>query len=350
MKKIVILLFLIILTACSQKTNMEEIKTAWDEIGLEGKVKSMRTISYDAIELYGSIQKGDISSFFENTLYTFNNEGGLTERIVFEYDLKKDKKETYEYNGNRKIPIKKNSYTFRRYTDIGGGIERVTYIPEGFLDRSYLYKTDEKGNKTEEQIFDGDGNYIGKYVWKLDEKGNVLEKDGFNEQNVLVSRGIVEYDENGNKILEQNYGKENTLGTKYTWKYTKDGKLLEYYMFNIKGSISEGIINEFSSQNNNLSKSITYGMDKKLIGYSTYKWNDKGKLLESEYYSPDGTLEEKTSIKYNDKDQNIEETTQKNGKTFKRITTYDEQGNYIKQVTYENNVAKLITEREIEYY
>ena len=350
MKKIVILLSLITLSACSQKTNIEEIKTAWNEIGLEGKVKSMRTISYDAIELYGGIQKGDISSFFENTLYTFNNEGGLTERIVFEYDLKKDKKETYEYNGNRNIPIKKNSYTFRRYTDIGGGINRVTYIPEGFLDRSYLYKTDEKGNKTEEQIFDGDGNYIGKYVWKLDEKGNILEKDGFNDQNILVSRGIVEYDENGNKILEQNYGKDNTLGTKYTWKYTKDGKLLEYYMFNIKGNISEGIINEFSSQNNNLSKSTTYCMNKKLIGYSTYKWNDKGKLLESEYYSPDGILEEKIFIKYNDKDQNIEETTQKNGKIFKRITTYDEQGNYIKQVIYENNVAKFISEREIEYY
>ena len=114
MKKIVILLSLITLTACSQKTNTEKIKTAWDEIGLEGKVKSIRTISYDAIELYGDIQKGNINSFFENTLYTFNDEGGLTERIMFEFDLKKDKKETYEYNENRKIRYNgQNSGYFR---------------------------------------------------------------------------------------------------------------------------------------------------------------------------------------------------------------------------------------------
>ncbi|MGZ4058043.1 MAG: hypothetical protein ACXVPU_03400 [Bacteroidia bacterium] len=113
------------------------------------------------------------------------------------------------------------------------------------------------------------------------------------------------YDENGNKIRWNAYSKLND-------------SLAFYIIVNHNG--------------NQLSQTTTYYPDGKTITWYSYKYDEKGKLVEEiDKYKSDSTLEKKTIWKYDAKGNNIEATDYKpNGDLSTKSTfEYDEKGNEI---------------------
>ena len=73
MKKVLtIVLAMLCLASCEKSTQKNDLA----ELKLNGKVKSIREISYEAVEKFGEVVKGDaLVGFRENLQITFNNKG-----------------------------------------------------------------------------------------------------------------------------------------------------------------------------------------------------------------------------------------------------------------------------------
>ena len=87
----------------------------------------------------------------------------------------------------------------------------------------------------------------------------------------------------------------------------------------------------------------------------TFKYDDRGKIIESNNYNSDGSLKYKYTRKYDDKDNLIELNRYNSDGSLKYTNTYiyefDKISNGIKKTIYdEKGNAKEITERVIEYY
>ena len=113
MKRIILVAVAIVsLVACNQ-TKKEEKKTDLKEANLKGKVKSVREITYNAVEKFGEIEKGDRSS---GIVTIYNEQGNEIEVNRYNSDDSLDWKFTYKYD------------------DKGNQIEVNRYKSDGSLD------------------------------------------------------------------------------------------------------------------------------------------------------------------------------------------------------------------------
>ena len=99
---------------------------------------------------------------------------------------------------------------------------------------------------------------------------------------------------------EDRFGKleKGSLNSKYTYRYDEKGNKTEQTTYNPDGSLNK----------------------------NTYKYSENGKLTEVNEYDSDGSLH--STSKYE----------------------YDNQGNWIKRIDFEDAIPKHILEREYEYY
>ena len=151
MKKVLtIVLAMFCLASCEKSTQKNDLA----ELKLNGKVKSIREIPYEAVEKFGEVVKGDVLT---------------NEQIIF----------------NEK----------------GNQIEKNLFIPDGSLLSKYTYKYDDKGNIIEGNSFSSDGSLFLKYTYKYtyDQQGNWTQqitykvKNGVEKPSQIVERTIEYY-------------------------------------------------------------------------------------------------------------------------------------------------------------
>ncbi len=207
-KLFILSLAISLLCSCSgtvQKQNNEaqEQKNDLKDMNLKGQVKQLQENTYDAVEKFGEIQKGDINS---SITYIFNDKGNKMEENVY-------------YKGSL---YKKITY---KYDDKGKMIEENWYKPDGSK-ITYNCKYDDKRNKTEMNVYDSNGILDSKHTYKFNDKGNKIE---WNEYGYDLNGGIIDsnkitykYDEKGNKMEEDWSG---SLSYKYTYKYEYEKNL-----------------------------------------------------------------------------------------------------------------------------
>ena len=303
MKKI-ITLFISILFMIGCNTNKSKIETDLEKQGFKGKVKSIKSTTYKAIEKFGEIQKGEkFSGFF----YTFNKDGNFIECIS-------DEKE----NNSRQTFI---------YNDKGNIIEQKEYDSEGSLKSQTTYNYDDNGNKIEENTFGG--YQTQKTTYKYDDKGREAESlitlsfQGINGCAEL--RITKEYDQKGNIIEEKNYNNHNKLSSKGIYTYDERGNKIKEIFINLDSKKPEEKNIYIYDKNNN-------------------------KIEVQEYISEN--LSEKTIIKYDEKGNILEKDLIDFNKnmSFKIIYKNDKIGNSIEQIYYVNGNLYVIEEIEIEYY
>ena len=127
------------------------------EANLNGKVKSVYTTSFEAIEKFGEIEKGD-------------------KRWQKSYES--DNKSIYNDNGNR--------------------IEDNKYDKDGELTNKWKGKYDDKGNQIESNEYDEDGELENKYIYeyKFDDEENWIQKTIFKDDKptFIIEREIKYYD------------------------------------------------------------------------------------------------------------------------------------------------------------
>ena len=207
MEKIILVILSVL---CLVSCNQSEKKNDLTEENLKGKVKSITENTYEAVDKFGQIEKGDVL-VDSSAVYTDDGHFKI-------YNEKGNKIEENYYNSNGRLYSK----TTYKYDEKGNMIEDNFYdSDDGSLIYKNTYKYDEKGNKIEEYHYDEDGKFNYKYTYKYDEKGNNIEKNNYDSNGRLDSKYTYEYDKNNNWTQRIEY--KNTIPHRIT------ERIIEYY-------------------------------------------------------------------------------------------------------------------------
>jgi len=259
MKAFVLLFIVLILSFSSENKQQNDLERA----NLKGKVKTLRQISFYAVDKFGEIKKGERGGsglFTPDEYYNkYNVKGFIIERVeryfgdgdslileeIYKYNDKGNKininqffpngesgKETFKYDdkGNpielsRYYPVDSLEISWKytyKYDDNDNIVEKNTYT-NGSLEGSLVtYKYDDKDNLTEVSVYTIDGLLHWKNIFIYDDKGNEIEKNSF-QNGSLSWKEISKYDDNGNKIESSNFY-QNGVNHKYIYKYDYDKK------------------------------------------------------------------------------------------------------------------------------
>ncbi len=190
-------------TSC-EKENIEKNqnlkKTDWAKYNLKGKVKSFTNFSYEAIERFGKIEKGEkIDYDLGNFQIKYNDKGNIIEENRYNLDGSLDEKSTYQY----------------KYDTKGNKIEKNEYNSDGSLSYKKVYKYDSKGNLIEGNDYYSNGKLDKNY--KYDTKGNIIEENNYIYDGSLVKKYTYKYDNKGNRIESNEYDSDGILNIKYIY-------------------------------------------------------------------------------------------------------------------------------------
>jgi len=303
--------FVVLILICSSGNKQ---KNDLEKENLKGNVKSLREASFNAVDNFSEITKGDRGGagwFGPYEYYNkYNNKGFLTESVakyfdgdslilqeVCKYDDKGHEIEQYHSNSDGE-----SGKETSKYDDIGNIIELNRYYPVDSLEASW------------------------KYTYKFDDKGNIIEENTYTNGSAEGRLVTYKYDEKDNLIEAKVYTTDSILHWKTTFKYDDKGNKIEKNMYSYDGSLS---------------------------GKEIYKYDDRGHRIETSNSYQDGILHWKNTYKYDDNDNLIEETyLSDNGSSSQKIYKYeyDEKNNWIRQIQFRNDIPQYIIEREIAYY
>lgn len=225
----------------------------WKEMGIKGKVKSLRTE-----ETYRYKKNGVAFTPWEKTyarVYLFDNTGRYTSYEEKKADgtggysikyknMPREKKIEQSYFDKDSKPTITKTLTL---DDKGRITEQVEFDRDGKPDRTYLYTYDEKGNMATMTGKRANGTISSKYTWSYDDrkqrtgqkletpgyansyiswrydaKGNQVDEAWFDGKKEMTFRFERIFDEKGNKIEESKYKNGDAFLSKSTWKYEYD--------------------------------------------------------------------------------------------------------------------------------
>ena len=299
----------------------------WSKMGLKGKVKSVETQFYFAVEKDGVISKGDP---FSMGFYP-------PEKIEKFYLIQK---------------MGANAFFLTFLVDIVPSV--VTYNQNGRLAEKRLFDT----------------TLHRKIAYTYDAKNHLIEKSIF-VRDQLVVKDTYKYKANGQKeedLLNQLGGKG---GVTCKYIYDADGRLIECNYIDVDGLPSAKetytyknklLVGKDTYRNGVLSVRAFYEYDGEnlLIG-SLFKeegsiiWDskftyDEGNRMKEEYIEINGNKNNGFRNKFSADGRVIEHLTLSSDKVSTYAYTNDKQGNWIKMIYYENGVPMLYVERNIEYF
>lgn len=264
------------------------VKTAGtdlQELNLKGKIKSVRTISYDAVDSAGVIVKGEkaVNLPFSYTFLLFNGAGNLIRKDDYDSHGQIDSRWTYKYDGAGKLT------------------EKNRYQSDGRLDLKWLYGYDHRNNLQRENSYRGDSSLYAEWKYNYNANGRLGQKElNFPGVPVLDTKWTYQYNGNGYLAAENQYGPGDSLMSKEKYRYDKNGAVTEEIKYNAEG---------------------------KIITKRVYKYNDRGDRIAYTNTRPGQHILTEWVYRY----------------------TYDQTGNWIRKIVLENGAPKTIVEREIGY-
>ena len=286
-----------------------ETKTDLERDDLKGRVK--RIIGYK-VENYDP--NSDLPQKIRHEA-VYDSQGRKIEDIYYKEDGNISSKETWKYDEQGKL-LESNSDSY--YGD-----------EHSFLNCKY----DEKGNKIEEiRGYDG---HVTKQTWKYDEKGNKIEYIRYDDETMSIKNNMISYEEGerGNRVKTIWY--EYEFGETFNVEryYNEHEKLIEAIYYGENGNISRKRTWKYDDKGN-LIERIVYNSNSK----ETWKYDDKGNLIEHIVHNSKGNISRKRTrkCKYDDKGNLIEhiEYNSKGNISWKNTSEYDNQGNLIEDIVY----------------
>lgn len=332
MKKLVLkkILFFIIALLCvsfsrSQEKNIK--KNDLEKMNLYGAVKSLREIQYEVIGEKTSTNSRNHKYYMfdkkgQNTECSlYKSDGSLFSKHTYKYDDKGTLLEHNSFNSDGSLHIKKTG----KYDDRGNQIEWNWYFSDGIIKTETRSKYDNKGNVIELKGCDEDGKSCYKIKYKYDNKGNVIKKIELGDFPLKIK---YKYDNHG-KMIERNYYKfHGSLSSKVTYRYNANGDCVEVNSFDAKGKLRIKNTYKYDDNGNCIEEKVLDFFDSEIIIWHTIKYDQYNNELEYNYYDSKGI----SSTRYS------------------YIYEYDKNGNWIKNISYNNNSPKYVEERKIIYY
>lgn len=222
------------------KNYRKNIKTenSWTKNKLSGEVKSVRETSFEAVERFGNIEKGEIKAYMYSTYKVFGQHGNMIEKTIYKSDSSLYLKNLFKYDNK------------------GNKIEEIWYYPSGDIDRKMTYKYDEQGDMTEFNSYSSTGELYtsSKHIYKYDDQGNMIEIRSYYDNNFDVySLDLYKYDDKGNMIEYIWYHFDGSLQKKEHYLYDDNGNMIEKKDFSSDGTIIE-VVSIFNDKGNIIEK------------------------------------------------------------------------------------------------
>lgn len=300
--------FLLCLVIISCTDNSNEVSQDLLELGLSGKVKSVKEKSYSATEKFGEIVK--IQEKRENP---------------FDSDF------------------------FASYNESGKILEKEDYNLNGSLKWRHEYLYDEQGNRIASNVYDSNGKLSGKEIYEYDELQNLINKKYYNLD--YLFNGVNERLTNNDNYIYNEKGLliEETGGdVKFVNKYDNSDNLIDKDFF-YNGRLNSKEVFEYNQKGQKISEKF-YDSDGQLSSEKKFLYSNDEKLLEENTFHSG----KKFTVKYDQNENILEEIEYKSDgtpiikKSYKYI--YDKNKNWTKKTVYKNLTPAFILEREINYY
>lgn len=264
------------------------------------RILSIETKTYKAVEKFGEVEKVKLNVVIKEK---FNENGDLMERLIHDADTN----DNFIY-GNKTVVLNYNDK--RKIKDIN------EYSLDGILIGRIIFQYDDKGKLKEEKDYYYDGSKKTKKTYKYDALGNLLgwgteyfaPPENLPFETYIFTEEDVKYFAKGN-VVEIIYSKEQ----KTICKYDSKGNLLEEVYIDNRIEHEKGLDSSGAKK-----KPKYYGYTQK----STYKYDDKNNVIEYEVPA------NKWTYKY----------------------YFDENGNWIKRIQFNDGEPDEIEERIIVYY
>jgi len=288
-----------------------QAKTDWEEDGLKGKVKEVRT--YNVKEKPGSLEKASIrriikydkngNRLLEKHYNEYDEEDGvMTSKLVYKYKKRKNGIERLEYDqyntliektlfNKDRIKVEDEDYiygvnyrwrTVNKYDQNGKIIQETKYLNDSLCEVA-TYKYDEKGNITEESHSDSPTRWENRKFINTYENGNLVELSEFDYAGKLKYRTVYKYNDKKKCIEETVYDSNGEMCSLLQNKYNDAGKKIEsthYVTGNELMQMDVYIIDEIGKT----SVSLRYDPDGELGRIAVSKLDDKGNALETNIY------------------------------------------------------------------
>jgi len=273
---------------------------------LFGKIHTIQTMEYIAVQNGGMIEKGDkISSLF----LKYNDTGYLLESSEYNSDGSLMQKEVFEYD-------KKNNR-----------ITELLYTESDKIDQRIEIKYNTLRLPIKQFTKDDKGRVFQKTTFLYDERNNLIQQSGYDERGKLAEKSYYTYDDKGNLILYTGYGEFDNR--KISYKYDNDNRIIESMCVDIQGNFVEKITYQYENSPQSVRKTYL-DKDNKPLKSELCMYDTYDNLLEIMLFNEHGAITEKYTFLYQ----------------------YDEKQNWTILTTYMNSDKKAIsiTERVIEYY
>lgn len=227
-----------------------------------------------------------------------------------------------------------------------------------------IYKFRDSGLPEEKTEFDSDTSFI-KHVYMYNERGNQTEDIVLNSDGTIREVTFHLYDEKGNLERCENkvVGKNEKLLRKEDYMRVKGPYRKMVYTYDEKGNKTCETIYDIHG-----SRSVVYTCDGKgnITGHKflneegktekclTYSYDERKNPVECQQFDGDGNLQSRIVFKYDINNLLTEETefapdgSVRN--TIRYVYEYDSHNNWIRQITFRNEVPLRIAEREIAYF
>lgn len=323
-----------------ERSRIENRDNDLKQYKLQGRVKSFKETSYEAIEHFGEIKKGKRKRLFPLTENDFQNlyneDGNLIAENSYDLDGNLTSKAIYKYDKNNKKA------------------ECNVYNPDGNLITKYIYRYSKTGKQTVERSINYDiyGRQQPSTISEYDINGNQIEYKSYALSGGLSFHTSYIYDENGNQVEMKSFH-NNKLGFYETYKYNQNGNQIELARYNSDGSLSLKTNRKYDQHGNVIERASDSG-DKDI-----YKYDNMGNQIEWIRYFNSVVIEKRiyTYDKYGNQTR-IQYSQNNDIKHYKSYYDsehtseyiYDKNNNWISKIEFNNGKAKLIIEREFEYY
>lgn len=268
-------IFAFLILGC-KKINSELPKSDLEKSNINGKVKSLKSITYSGIDKFG---KFDRISIIKEEIRKFNESGNITETSL-QNNTSNDENFVSKALYDKGTLIKEYllfdnkgemiNRTLNFYDSRDMKIKKQFFHKDNFFNETTIYKYDEYRNLIEEIVKDLEETKIKKtFSYKYDTQNNLIEHTyNFDDSLVIFHK----YDKQKNLILEEGiYKRTNYREFKYSYEFDENKRL------------KQKIIEEGDSGNNyyeetsydkfgNVAIFKKFNLNKELMGYNEFEY------------------------------------------------------------------------------
>ena len=199
-------------------------------------------------------------------------------------------------------------------------------------------------------IYEANGSISSKNIYKYDDENNLIEEEIYYGDE-LSFRDLYTYNDKGKRIEKTTFDSDGNLSLRQRYVYNDKENVIEERYHNNEDVFYNKIVFEYDDKNNVVEENHYDADDLHCIKIN-YKYDDNGNMIEEDHHALlNNMFDFKNQFKYDEKCNVIEEIYLNHSAT-KRIIEYefDEKGNWIKSISYEDGLQQNIIIREIEYF